>query len=199
MNEREWVEDIKKVISENLSRNIKVDTQKKLAYTNEIYQYSSNFEPSLSSSQKDQKNPNKFETDLLIYEQKGKIIIPRVVIEAKWKTISTHDAITYNHKAQCHKNITPFLRYGIILGNRVNKNNAEKKLLPWRLFKHGSDFDFMVSFHKEKLTEKEKESFIKLLKREISYSRRLEEINNQYRDSEEKNYFILQKQLYPEY
>jgi hypothetical protein len=65
----------------------------------------------------DPKNPTRghsaFQTDLCIFLRKGGIFIPKVVMEFK-KGITTHDVITYNNKAQRHKSIYPYLRYGII-------------------------------------------------------------------------------------
>ncbi|GAB4286004.1 MAG: hypothetical protein Kow0081_4020 [Candidatus Dojkabacteria bacterium] len=61
-------------------------------------------------------------------------------IEAKINSVTTHDAITYSQKAQTHKNVHSYLRYGILIGNR--KDYA----LPGRLFRHGQHFDFMLSW-----------------------------------------------------
>src|SRR5690606_30085073 len=61
-----------------------------------------------------------FETDLCVFEKRvisgneGEIIeIPRVVLEFK-TSITTHDVLTYSAKAKQHKQIYPYLRYGII-------------------------------------------------------------------------------------
>ena len=82
---------------------------------------------------------NGVETDLLVFE-KTDIIKPRIIIESKINSVTTHDAITYIYKAQTHKNVTPYIRYGIMLGNRKHYP------LPGRLFRHGTNFDFMISF-----------------------------------------------------
>jgi hypothetical protein len=186
MTEKDWVESIKKILcSANLSPNIRIDTLKKLLYTNEVLEYDLDFSPN-------NKFGMSFETDLLIYEQNNDIIKPRIVIEAKLEDVTTHDAITYSYKAQNHKSVTPFLRYGIMLGNRKHYP------LPGRLFRHGSNFDFMISFQKETLTEIEKVSFVKLLKNELKYSQQLEEILLNSRNKSREHYFILEKRLYLE-
>jgi len=61
----------------------------------------------------------KYETDLLVYQkinnEKWK---PRIIIEGKINSVTTHDAITYSQKASTHKNVHPYVRYGILIGNR---------------------------------------------------------------------------------
>jgi hypothetical protein len=56
-----------------------------------------------------------FQTDLCIFEERSpEILIPRVVIEFKTR-ITTHDVLTYSAKAIKHKQIYPYLRYGILV------------------------------------------------------------------------------------
>ncbi|MDR0477904.1 MAG: hypothetical protein LBH14_08235 [Desulfobulbaceae bacterium] len=183
MNEKEWVESVRDfLLSMNFSANIKIDTMKKLPYAREILQYDLNFVPSQESSME-------FETDLLIYEQVDNVIKPRIIIEAKLLTITTHDAITYSYKAQNHKTITPFIRYGIMIGRRRHYP------LPGRLFRHGTNFDFMISFQKEELDTNEKTAFVDLLKKELGYSCQLEEMLLNSRSSNRRRYFVMQKAL----
>jgi len=183
MDENEWVEYVSNFLTlTNLSENIKVDTLKKLPYAREILEYDLNFKPSQEFSMK-------FETDLLIYEELDNVIKPRIIIEAKLAAITTHDAITYSYKAQSHKTITPFIRYGIMIGRR------EHYPLPGRLFRHGTNFDFMISFQKEELDTIEKMAFVDLIKKELSYSRQLEEMLLNSRSSNRRRYFVMQKAL----
>ena len=190
MNENEWAESICKLISSiNLSFpgdhddvEVKVETLRKLPYASEIIEYDNNF---IALKQ----DNVKFETDLLIYEKKENIIKPRIIIEAKLSRISTHDAITYSYKAQNHKNITPFIRYGIIIGKRKHFP------LPGRLFRHGSNFDFMMSFIGEDPTIEEKETFTNMIKKELRYSRQFEEMLTNSRSSNRKRYYVMQKEL----
>lgn len=45
----------------------------------------------------------KYEVDLVIKEKRGKNLVPKVIIESKYNTYSTHDVITYSNKAKAHK------------------------------------------------------------------------------------------------
>jgi hypothetical protein len=183
VTEKEWVESIKEFLcSIDLSSNIGIDTLTKLPYAREILEYKQDFSPSKETSMN-------FETDLLIYERNNEVIKPRIIIEAKLSGVSTHDAVTYSYKAQSHKTVTPFLRYGIMLGGR------EKHPLPGRLFRHGTNFDFMISFEKEKLSESEKTAFADLLRKELLYSQQFEEILLKSRRADRRRYFVMHKEL----
>lgn len=108
-----------------------------------------------------------FQTDLCVLEQKNsEIRIPRVVLEFK-ANISTHDVLTYSTKARKHKQIYPYLRYGIIIGN--------EETIPGRFFTHNESLDFCVaaSIYKGNRLH---ELFSTLLREEISASRELEKI-----------------------
>lgn len=182
MDENQWTSSIKKLLTKaKLGKNICCDTLVKVPYAQEILSYNLDFTEKKEST-------IAFETDLLIYE-KTDIIKPRVIVEAKIDTVTTHDAITYSYKAQSHKNVTPYLRYGIMLGNRKHYP------LPGRLFRHGTNFDFMISFREYELNENEISAFVKLIKREISYSKKLEEMIYTSRSQERKKYFMLQNEL----
>ena len=183
MNEKQWAESIKEYLSSVfLSDNVKIDTLIKLPYAKEILDYKNNFEP-MNESLMD------FETDLLVYEKTDGLIKPRIIIEMKLSSVTTHDAIIYSYKAQNHKTITPFLRYGIIIGSRKHYP------LPGRLFRHGINFDFMISFQKEKLSPTEKNAFEDIIKKELNYSRQLEEMFFNSRSKSRKHYFVLHKEL----
>ena len=183
MKEEQWAESIKDFLSAaNLSENIKVETLTKLPYAREILEYNLDFKPKTEHSEV-------FETDIFVYEQFDTIVKPRIIIEAKVASITTHDAITYSYKAQHHKTITPFIRYGIIIGNRKHYP------LPGRLFRHGTNFDFMMSFRKEEPEASEKSLFLELLKKEITYSQQLEEMLLNSRSSNRNRYFVVQKEL----
>lgn len=71
-----------------------------------------------------------FETDMVIYEKVDDKIKARVIVESKVDSVTTHDAITYSNKANYHKNVIPFVRYGIMCGNRGSYP------LSGRLFSH---------------------------------------------------------------
>lgn len=183
MTENEWTSSICNKLKDFCeTKSLNVDTLRKIPYSQEIIKYSEDWEPIYYT-------PTRFETDLVIYEKSKEMIVPRVIIESKLGDITTHDAITYSYKADKHKIITPYLRYGVMIGNR--KNHA----LPGRLFKHGSNFDFMFSFFTTVPNKEEWDSFTKMLIKEVKYSRDMEKILHDSRSSDRKHYYMLQKQL----
>lgn len=186
MKENEWTKRICELLRQNgLGENINIDVLKKIPYALEISAFNEEWK-----ADKENYGESSFETDMVIYEKANGKIIPRVIIESKIETVTTHDAITYSHKAMYHKNVIPFVRYGIMLGNR------ETYPLPGRLFRHGINFDFLFSFADYEPTEKEMTTFVKMLEREIIYSRQLEEILSNSRSRKRKRYFMLQKEFH---
>lgn len=71
----------------------------------------------------------------------------------------------------------------------------EKYPLPGRLFRHGTNFDFMFSFSAEKPSDKEWKAFVEMLENEVLYSRQLEEMLHESRKRNRKHYYMLQKKL----
>jgi len=130
MTESEFREIIKKEIVNNLDSNkYKVKTNENLLYkvtVNECFQY----EPS------DPRNPRRgnyaFQTDLLITQATNDL--PLVVIETKYGGFTTHDILTYSTKAQKHKEVFPFIRYGLLVGGAEKITN--------KFFIHNVGFDF---------------------------------------------------------
>ena len=55
-----------------------------------------------------------FQTDILVKEKN----IPLVVVELKYGGFSTHDVLVYSTKAIKHKEIYPYLRYGLVVGGQ---------------------------------------------------------------------------------
>lgn len=108
-----------------------------------------------------------FQTDLCIFEKKtDSVSIPRVVLEFKTK-ISTHDVITYSAKATKHKQVYPYLRYGIVASDHT--------AVPGRLFTHNESLDFCATVAGLK-GSKLREFFAFLMAAETQASRRLEAI-----------------------
>ena len=108
-----------------------------------------------------------FQTDLCVFEKKGEdVSIPRVVMEFK-TSITTHDVLTYSAKATKHKQVYPYLRYGIV----ASGINA----VPGRLFTHNESLDFCATVS-GLTSEQLNDFFAALLKDEIESSRRLEAI-----------------------
>src|SRR5437016_776519 len=106
----------------------RVDAGERLAYAHEILRY-------------DKAGPAHchtpgYQTDLLVYDiRDNDDWIPRVVVECKLG-VTTHDALTYSTKAATHKQVHPYLRYGIWIG-------GFNRALPARLLRHGAYFDFI--------------------------------------------------------
>lgn len=108
-----------------------------------------------------------FQTDLCVFEKKSEeVSIPRVVLEFKTR-ISTHDVITYSAKAAKHKQVYPYLRYGLVA--------SREAVVPGRVFTHNEALDFCATV--SDLEGKElSDFFAKLLAAEVESSRRLEAI-----------------------
>ena len=188
MKENDWTKSICELLQDGvLGENIFIDVLKKIPYAFEISALDEAWEVVADGFDK-----TSFETDMVVYEKQNGKIVPRVIIESKVGTVTTHDAITYSHKAMYHKNVIPFVRYGIMLGAR------ETYPLPGRLFRHGTNFDFLFSFVDYEPSEKEIATFIDMLKREITYSRQIEEILSNSRSRGRKHYFMLQKEFHLE-
>ncbi len=81
------------------------------------------------------------------------------------------------------------LRYGIMIGDRQHYS------LPGRLFRHGTNFDFMISFVGIDPEMEEWNVFTDMLLREVEYSREMEEMFHESRSKDRKHYYMLQKQL----
>ena len=188
MKENDWTKSICELLQkQNLGENIYIDVLKKIPYAFEISSFNEEWK-----IEKDSFSETSFETDMVVYEKLNNKIIPRVIVEAKVGTVSTHDAITYSHKAMYHKNVIPFVRYGIMLGNR------ETYPLPGRLFRHGTNFDFLFSFVDYLPSDKEINAFVEMIKKEITYSRQFEEILSNSRSRNRKRYYMLQKEFHLE-
>jgi hypothetical protein len=83
---------------------------------------------------------NAFQTDILVTRALDPKT-PLVVVEVK-ASLTTHDVITYSAKASRHKNVYPYLRYGIAF------TGEEPAVIPGRFFTHNSSFDFAISLEK---------------------------------------------------
>ena len=173
MTEREWVDEILapeiQKAAKACNRNLAVAVGRRLPYAYQVGSYTAQ-EP------KGKPESKSYETDVLVYEGKDQAWTPRLIIEAK-TSISTHDAITYSQKAAEQKSVHPYLRYGMLLGNRER--------LPGRLLWHGTHFDFMVAWKDYEPSENERKELIDLVREEVKSSKKLEEI---FFDSQKKDF-----------
>jgi len=186
MTEREWVEQIAKRLATGTpfkSGRLEARPQAKLVYGCEIRRYG-----------KDVRSPETktvaYTTDLLIVEPGSDgTWVPRVVIEAKYSSVTTHDAITYSEKAGAHRAVHPHLRYGIMLGDR------KEHPLPWRLLSHGHNFDFMFSFKGSAPTAIEWRRFTRLISDEVKASCAMERIVYNARSKDRDRFTVLHRKL----
>jgi len=185
MNEKEWVESVISLVPERMRAtdpSLGIDSAKRLTYAHEIRDY--------EGSEPKTRNSILYETDVLVTEEtEENVWKPRVVVEAKLARITTHDAITYSEKASTHKHVHPYLRYGILIGDRKHYP------LPGRLFRHGAYFDFMVSWMGLVPTESELDRFVTLILSEVQASRHLEDILYTSRQRGRSKYTLLHKPL----
>src|SRR5262245_3240542 len=185
MNELQWVKTVQDLIGTWLVEQhppLEVIQSASLPYANEVFEYKGEAPHVLK--------PIRYQTDLLIIERTTTDLWkPRVVIEGKIDSVTTHDAITYSEKAFAHKRVHPYLRYGILLGHRKHYP------LPGRLFRHGLYFDFMVSWVSYEPTQTARKDLLDILLDEVEASRHLEEMLYQSRLSHRKRYVILHKPL----
>jgi hypothetical protein len=105
-----------------------------------------------------------FQTDLCVFETLDGIDVPRVVMEFK-SSITTHDILTYSAKARKHKQVYPYLRYGLVA--------SADQVVPGRFFRHNESLDYCFAaarYQKRGL----RQILTELLRDEIAASRRLE-------------------------
>ncbi len=183
VQETEWVELIADAVRADLAdsnQSLEIKTQLKIPYGHEIRAYREEPETEAIS----------FATDFIVVESyPDDSWKPRVVVEAKLDSITTHDAITYSHKAANHRSVFPYLRYGIMLGNRRHYP------LPGRLYRHGTQFDFMISFKEHQPSLKELEAFRAILLEEVQASRALENMIYQSRKKDRDHHTLFHRKL----
>jgi hypothetical protein len=115
-----------------------------------------------------------YQTDILVRDELADDLwVPRVVIECKLGGVTTHDALTYSAKADTHKQVHPYLRYGILIGNHGGE------AVPRRLFRHGACFDFMAAWKAMGPSDEEWRGLIDVLRQEIEASRQIEKLVSQ--------------------
>jgi len=180
VQEPEWVELVAKTVKPELAvlgQSLDIQTQVKIAYGCEIRAYRYEKEPETEAIE--------FATDFIVVEDIDSGWKPRVVVEAKVGSVTTHDAITCSQKAANHRSVFPYLRYGIMLGNRQHYP------LPGRLYRHGTQFDFMISFRGYKPSAKELEAFRNVLIAELKTSQALENMIYESRRRDRDHHTLL--------
>ena len=134
MKETSWVKDIlqpsiQKIVSAMGDESLQVLTRKKLPYAGCVTRYEKNNKPSELEMQS-------YETDILITETFSNLSwCPRVLIETKLETITTHDAISFGQKACTHKNIHPYRPLNLLMCPDISRDFfeiAKSKVAPCR-------------------------------------------------------------------
>ena len=179
--ENKWTLSISELLKKELDNNkYEVVCFERVPYSVYINGYSDN---------KEDIELMKYEVDLLIKEKRDNYSIPRMIIESKYRKITTHDVITYSNKAKCHKNLYNGLRYGLMIGNSIEKNVSS------RIVNHGDNFDFIFIFENEKPNEKEWNVFVDIIKRNLESADKLESIINERRKRDKKRYYCIEKNI----
>ncbi|MFP4476141.1 MAG: hypothetical protein ACLFOY_11340 [Desulfatibacillaceae bacterium] len=96
--------------------------------------------------------------------------VPRVVLECRARQISPYAALNHDMKAEAHKRVHPYLRYGLLLGKQ------HQGRLSGRVLRHGSHLDFMMVWQGLEPSDGEWDRFVRVLAEEVEASRRLEVI-----------------------
>ena len=186
-SEKEWVRLLQPRLAEALigCRDgewvVRVETGKRLTYAFEILQY--------NGDETHRTHISGYETDLLIYDiRENGDWVPRVVVECKSGGVTTHDALTYSTKAATHKQVHPYLRYGVLVGDFDTA-------LPGRLIRHGAFFDFMMVWPSQEPKPLEWNDLLEVLKEEIGASRQLQSVLTESRQRGRKRFQLLHRPL----
>jgi hypothetical protein len=184
MKEQDWAVEVTERLRSflsNLGGNYRIETSRKLCYANEVRRYGKSGAIS---------HEILFETDILIYEHiDDEIWTPRIVIETKINSVTTHDAITYSKKAQNHRAVHPFLRYGMLLGNMGEVG------VPARVLRHGENFDFMIAWKDFNPSSNEIEVTQDIVASELMASQTVEKVLFNNRSKDRERHFAYHKPL----
>jgi len=111
-----------------------------------------------------------FEQDILVFDEAGDghtSVVPRIVGEVKFGSVTTHDVLVYSEKADRIRRVYPYLRYGFVLGGM--------KHIPGRVLRLGQRFDFIAAIPSP-LSDEGIANFAALMKEEAAASVRLCEL-----------------------
>lgn len=154
---------------------------RKLTYANEVLEY--------HASRPTKLNSPRYQTDILVHDENlTEDWVPRIVVECKLGSVTTHDALTYSTKAATHKHVHPYLRYGILVGNFGSA-------LPGRLIRHGAYFDFMMTWQQVEPTNSEWKTLVTLLQNELKASRALQRLLSGRRRKNQETFNLLHRPL----
>ncbi len=119
-----------------------------------------------------------FKIDILLQDpapSPDEELIPRVAIELKARGIHTHDLLAYSAKANLHRTLCGYLRYGLfVAGDRAGGVTAK-----WLW--HGHEFDFMLCSTHDRPGTKDLKQLEEIVAYEIEVSRNLQTLVNKKR------------------
>lgn len=130
LSEHEVAAQVRAILAEHLPNKYSVYQGRNILYRIEV---DGSGKVSHGKSDTPRRGQYAFQTDILV--TKGEI--PLVVVELKVGSFSTHDVITYSWKAERHKKVYPYLRYGFAV--------VEIDILGRRFVTHNEGFDFAVA------------------------------------------------------
>ncbi len=136
MNEKQFVDEFIKIVNPILPYNKFYLSKDK----NLFYELTLDRDLNVKDAENQIRGKSAFQTDLILFEKKDKNEFPLVVFEFKLNP-STHDIMVYSTKARKHKQIYPWLRYGMFICG-VDEVPIRKFL------KHNEFLDFCVSVKK---------------------------------------------------
>ena len=175
-----WTNSIAKKLKKELDSKYDIESQGKVPYLINIKEYNKN---NIITSNL------RYKVDLLIQEKlDNNMYIPRLVIESKYKSATSHDFITYNEKARTHKSLFSGLRYGFMIG----KGKEEQKNLTGKMINHGDEFDFIFIFQEEEPTKTEWKKFVEIVNNNLRIAEKLEKISF---NKEKEKYFCMEKDI----
>jgi hypothetical protein len=188
MNESELKENLAEKIKNELEKKYpgkyEVNYDENLIYRVIITKKRSNSNAKLQYEPNDPQKPSRgdyaFQTDILISEKSSGL--PLVVIEVKTKEPTTHDILTYSTKAVKHKEVYPYLRYGILIVNETS--------VPRRFFVHNLGFDFAIVL-KDLSDEAGFKKLVEIIEGQIKNSEELIKVFNDEKSSIESYYTSL--------
>jgi hypothetical protein len=99
-----------------------------------------------------------FQTDILIAKES----LPLIVVELKLGSFSTHDVITYSWKAERHKRVYPYLRYGFVV---VGLDSLGRRFVT-----HNEGFDFAMALSQPAMIDSD---LVPLVRRQIIGAERI--------------------------
>lgn len=105
-----------------------------------------------------------FEQDILVFDETADghtSVVPLIVAEVKFGSVTTHDVIVYSEKADRIRRVYPYLRYGFVLGGLPH--------IPGRVLRLGQRFDFIATLSAE-LRPAELDWFRQLMREEVEAS-----------------------------